>query len=509
MSLRTNKAAWAAAGIFTVGAVTGLTAPAFLRMSSAEPTTAAMTPAAAVRSTLAAAAAPAAAVANGPIPLVTAPNYRAIVAQNQAAVVGISIVGETKVANRAPFGRGNPFGDDDDNPFAPFFRGLPHGQGQGSAPMRAQGSGFIISSDGLILSNAHVVDGAREVTVKLSDHREFKAKVLGADKSSDIAVLKIEASGLSTVRMGNSDALSVGDYVLAIGQPFGLEETATAGIVSATSRALPGDGYVPFIQTDAAVNPGNSGGPLFDASGAVVGINSQIYSNSGGYQGVSFAIPINLAQQVQQQIVKTGKVTHGRLGVQIQPIDQSLADSFGLKSPAGALVAKVEPDSAAAEAGLKVGDVILALNGSPIADSGQLAMRVNTTAPGERVTLSVWRDHKQQTLTAKIRSDSQQVASADGGAGAAPEQVQLGLMLRPLTREERTEAGVANGLVVERAQGNAADAGIQEGDVILGVDGTPVESVAQLRKLVQDHHKKVALLIQRGDNRLFVPLALG
>ena len=514
MPLRTNKAAWAAAGIFTVGAVTGLTAPEFLRVSASAPVgsvATAVTAALAGSTALATSATPAAAVGNGPIPLVTAPNYRAIVAQNQAAVVGISVVGDMKVANRGPFGGGNPFGDDDNSPFAPFFRNMPHGgpgPGQGNMPMHAQGSGFIISPDGLILSNAHVVDGAREVTVKLSDHREYKAKVLGSDKASDIAVLKIDAKGLSPVRIGNSDALNVGDYVLAIGQPFGLEETATAGIVSATSRALPGDGYVPFIQTDAAVNPGNSGGPLFDASGAVVGINSQIYSNSGGYQGVSFAIPINLAQQVQEQIVKTGKVTHGRLGVQIQPIDQSLADSFGLKSPAGALVAKVETDSAAAEAGLKVGDVITEFNGKPVADAGQLSMRVNTTAPGERATLTVWRSGKQQTLTAKIRSESQQVASADAGPGAS-EQAQLGLTLRPLTHDERSEAGVANGLVVERAQGHAAEAGIQEGDVIIGVDGTPVESVAQLRKLVQDHHKQVALLIQRGENRLFVPLALG
>jgi serine protease Do len=502
MPLRTNKAAWAAAGIFTVGAVTGLTAPAFLRTSAATPASAAATTVAA------AVAASVGSAGNAPIPLVTAPNYRAIVAQNQAAVVGISVVGETKVANRGPFGGGNPFGDDGDNPFAPFFRNMPHGQG--NMPVHAQGSGFIISPDGLILSNAHVVDGAREVTVKLSDHREFKAKVLGSDKTSDIAVLKIDASGLSTVRIGNSDALNVGDYVLAIGQPFGLEETATAGIVSATSRALPGDGYVPFIQTDAAVNPGNSGGPLFDASGAVVGINSQIYSNTGGNQGVAFAIPINLAKQVQEQIVKTGKVTHGRLGVQIQPVDQSLANSFGLKSPAGALVAKVEPGSAAAEAGVKVGDVIMEYNGKPVVDASQLSMRVNTTAPGERATLTIWRSGKQQTLTAKIRSSTEQVASADAGTGpGASEQSQLGLTLRPLTHDERTEAGVANGLVVERAQGHAAEAGIQEGDVILGVDGTPVESVAQLRKLVQEHHKQVALLIQRGDNRLFVPLAVG
>ena len=248
------------------------------------------------------------------------------------------------------------------NPLSQFFRHMPSPRGH--VPTHAQGSGFIVSSDGIVLTNAHVVDGAKEVTVKLIDHREFKAKVLGTDKASDIAVLKIDAQGLPHVRIGNSDQLGVGDYVLAIGAPFGLEETATAGIVSATGRSLPGDGAVPFIQTDAAVNPGNSGGPLFDASGAVVGINSQIYTNSGGYQGVSFAIPINLAQGVEQQIVKTGKVEHGRLGVEIQSVNQSLAQSFKLSTPAGALVAKVEPDSAAAHAGLKAGDVIVKYDGS-------------------------------------------------------------------------------------------------------------------------------------------------
>jgi len=502
MSFRMNKAAWAAAGIFTVGAVTGLTAPQLLK-NVAEP----QTVAAAVSSTLnSTSAGPA---MNAPIPLMTAPNYRAIVAQNQGAVVGISIVGEQKVANRGQFRGGNPFGDDDQDPFSFFFRNMPRGPQGGTVPVRAQGSGFIISQDGLILSNAHVVENANEVTVKLSDHREFKAKVLGSDKTSDIAVLKIDAKNLPTVRIGNSDQLNVGDYVLAIGQPFGLEETATAGIVSATSRALPGDGYVPFIQTDAAVNPGNSGGPLFDSSGAVVGINSQIYSNSGGYQGVSFAIPINLAKQVQEQIVKTGKVEHGRLGVHVQAVDQSLADSFGLDSPAGALVSSVEPDSAAAEAGLKAGDVILKFNGETVRDSAALSMHVNTTAPGQKAKLDVWRDGKRIELTAKIRSaDDGQVASADDHAGSASPAA-LGLTVRPLTREEREQAGVTSGLVVENAEGKAAQAGIQQGDVLLGVDGTPVESVAQLRKLVQEKHKRAALLIQRGDERIFVPVALG
>jgi serine protease Do len=371
----------------------------------------------------------------------------------------------------------------------------------------AQGSGFLISADGLVLTNAHVVDGAKEVTVKLSDHREFKAKVLGSDRSSDIAVLKIDGRDLPAVTLGDSDQLGVGDYVLAIGEPFGLEETATAGIVSAKGRSLPGDGYVPFIQTDAAVNPGNSGGPLFDASGSVVGINAQIYSNSGGFQGVSFAIPINLAVQVKDQIVKTGKVAHARLGVEVQPLNQSLAESFKLKTPNGALVAKVVPDSAAAQAGIKVGDVILKFNGLSVLDAGQLSQRVGVMTPGDKASLEIWRDGKSLSLTATI-GNAAKMASADEAAGdSAP--AKLGLALRPLNPEERREAGVPGGLVVEDVQGRAAEAGIQPGDVVLSVDGTPVQSVAQLRKMVQEHDKQIALLIQRGEARLFVPVTLG
>ncbi len=503
MKAHVNSIAVAAAAVFAVGAFTGWMAPAILRSARADTVgTAPGSSSAAASST----AAP-----SGPIPLGTAPNYRAIVAQNRGAVVGITTAGEMKVASVQPFGPSpfglNPFGDDDGdgNPPAQFFRHLPSPRGH--VPTHAQGSGFILSSDGIVLTNAHVVEGAKEVTVKLIDHREFTAKVLGADKASDIAVLKIDAQGLPHVRIGNSDQLGVGDYVLAIGAPFGLEETATAGIVSATGRSLPGDGAVPFIQTDAAVNPGNSGGPLFDASGAVVGINSQIYTNSGGYQGVSFAVPINLAQGVEQQIVKTGKVEHGRLGVEIQSINQSLAQSFKLSTPAGALIAKVEPGSAAAGAGLKAGDVIVKYDGSAVADAGQLSVRVSGTAPGDKATLEVVRDGKPLTFTAVI-------GSATGGSvarntEAEPEAAHLGMRLRPLTAEEREQAGVSAGLVVEAAGGRAAEAGIQPGDVVLSVDGTPVQSIAQLRALVKDHDKQVALLIQRGDSRIFIPVGLG
>lgn len=365
----------------------------------------------------------------------------------------------------------------------------------------------MISPDGIVLTNAHVVDGAKEVTVKLSDHREFKAKVLGADRSSDIAVLKIDAHDLPTVQLGDSDKLGVGDYVLAIGEPFGLEETATAGIVSAKARSLPGDGYVPFIQTDAAVNPGNSGGPLFDANGAVVGINAQIYTNSGGYQGVSFAIPINLAVQIENQIVKTGKVVHARLGVEVQTLDQTLANAFKLKVPNGALVAKIAPDSAAAQAGLKAGDVILKFNGNGIIDAGQLSAQVGAAVPGDKATLDIWRDGEALTLSAKIGSAGP-LNVVDGSSGASS-QARLGLALRPLNQDERQQAGVSGGLIVEDAQGHAAEAGIQPGDIVLSVDGTPVQSMMQLRKMVQEHDRQIALLIQRGDVRLFVPVTLG
>jgi serine protease Do len=495
MQIRPRTLAWSAVGLLAVGTATGLSAPTLLHVAATDggqaPSNSAM-PASAPQ----------------PVALTTAPNYRAIVAQNQAAVVGITTATPVKAAAvPQQFSFGGPNGDDD-NPLAQFFRGqqmpqMPRQHGT----MHAQGSGFLVSADGLILTNAHVVDGAKEVTVKLSDHREFKAKVLGADRSSDIAVLKIDAHDLPTVRLGNSDQLRVGDYVLAIGEPFGLEETATAGIVSAKGRSLPGDGYVPFIQTDAAVNPGNSGGPLFDETGAVVGINAQIYTTSGGYEGVSFAVPINLAVQIKDQIVKTGKAVHARLGVEVQTMDQTLADSFKLKTPNGALVAKVVPDSAAAQAGLKVGDVILKFDGDPIVDAGQLSARVGVAAPGDKATLDVWRDGKTLTLSATIGNAAEAI-TADNNAGDN-EQGRLGLSVRPLSPEERRQAGVAGGLVVEDAEGHAAEAGIQAGDVVLSVDGTSVQSVGQLRQLIQDHGKQVALLIQRGDARLFVPVTLG
>jgi serine protease Do len=489
MQFRTRTLVWSAAGLLAVGTATGLSAQSLLQAAAAPTPTV---------SESGRAGAP------QPIPMITAPNYRAIVARNQAAVVGITTAGPLNTSGPQEFSFGGP-GDEQGNPLGQFFHGNPRPRQRGV--QHAQGSGFLISADGLVLTNAHVVDGANEVTVKLSDHREFKAKVLGADRSSDIAVLKIDGHDLPAVNLGDSDQLGVGDYVLAIGEPFGLEETATAGIVSAKGRSLPGDGYVPFIQTDAAVNPGNSGGPLFDASGAVVGINAQIYSNSGGFQGVSFAIPINLAVQVKDQIVKTGKVAHARLGVEVQPLNQSLAESFKLKTPNGALVAKVAPDSAAEKAGIKVGDVILKFNGASVLDAGQLSQRVGVMTPGDKASLEIWRDGKAMSLSATIGNAAKLASNDEASGDSAP--AKLGLALRPLNPEERRETGAAGGLVVEDVQGRAAEAGIQPGDVVLSVDGTPVQSVAQLRKMVQEHDKQIALLIQRGEARLFVPVTLG
>jgi serine protease Do len=457
----------------------------------------------------------------GPIPFIGAPNYRAIVAANRAAVVGITT--ESKASDVADDngeddqgqgndndndngngdGRANPFGD---NPFFRFFGQTPNQGRQEQMPVHALGSGFIVSPNGVILTNAHVVHGASTVTVTLADHREYKAKVLGQDAATDVAVIKIDAKNLATVHMTGSSTLQVGDYVLAIGAPYGLEETATAGIVSAKGRSLRPDEPVPFIQTDVAVNPGNSGGPLFDGYGNVVGINSQIYSNTGGFQGVSFAIPIEVATHVQDEILKSGKVEHARLGISIQPVDQSLARSFHLDMPAGALVAKVDPGSAAEHAGLKAGDVILEYNRTNLVDAGQLSAAVAMASPGDPADLKVWRDGKTLDLTAKLgrvpgKGELVQTAATSSGA--------LGLRVRPLTADESSQSGIAAGLLVERAQGAAARAGIQAGDVVLAVDGVAVRNAEQLQSMVEKHQGTVALLIQHGDARIFVPVQLG
>ena len=440
------------------------------------------------------------------IPPVAAPNYRAIVQQYGAAVVGVNVEGTRKVESE-----GLPPGIESD-PFFQFFRGLPgFGQrrGGGAVPFKGQGSGFVIASDGLILTNAHVVRDAKEVTVKLADRREYAAKVLGSDPATDIAVLRVNAKNLPVVRFGDPKQLQVGDPVLAIGAPYGFEQSATAGIVSAKGRSLPGDAVVPFIQTDAAVNPGNSGGPLFDGAGGVVGINSQIYSQSGGYQGLAFAIPIDVAMKVKDQIVATGKAQHARIGVVVQDLNQSLAESFGLPRPDGALVARVASDSPAAKAGLKAGDVITEVNGEAIVRSGQLSSRIGLASPGETVRLKVWRDKSARDVDIKLGrvSEKEQQASADEEQGG--DTLRLGLSMRPLTKEEKSQAKLDHGLVIEDVGGAAARAGIEPGDVLLAINGKPVSSVEQVKGVLASKPKTVALLVQREGERLFVPLNLG
>jgi serine protease Do len=430
------------------------------------------------------------------------PDMSGIVARNSPSVVNISVSGTRKAGSRGPK---SPQFDEDDDSIPDFLRrfGVPHRE----APARGLGSGFIVSPDGTILTNAHVVDGADEVIVKLTDKREFKAKVLGLDTASDVAVLKIDAKDLPAVRIGSAANTRVGEWVLAIGSPFGFESSASAGIVSAFSRSLPDGSYVPFIQTDVAVNPGNSGGPLFNMAGEVIGINSQIYSRSGGYQGLSFAIPIEVAMNVEKQIVTHGKVQRGRLGVGIQEVNQSLADSFGLKKPAGALVGSVEKDSPAAKAGLEPGDVILSINGKEIATSNELPAIVSAMKPGEQAKLQVWRKGETRAFDVAVGTfGNEQVASVDApDAGKG----RLGVVVRPLTPEEQRRSDVSNGVVVQNVAGAAAKAGIQPGDIVIAVNGEAISSTEQLRSLIGKAGKRIAVLVDRGNARIFIPVDLG
>ena len=507
MKLNTLGAALLGAGIAVVGTSGAIElAPSWLKKTAGGDTVAAATVVAAT---------PAVAAGERVVPPLSpqiiaggqTPNYRAIVKQSAPAVVGVTVQGTRKVAMEGGFPEGM-----EDNPLFKFFGGMPgqspRQRGNGQRQFQGLGSGFIISSDGLILTNAHVVADAKDVTVKLSDRREYTAKVLGSDPVTDIAVLKIDAKGLPVVRLGDPRGLEVGDPVLAIGAPYGLEQTATQGIVSAKGRSLPSGAVVPFIQTDAAVNPGNSGGPLFDGGGAVVGINAQIYSQSGGFQGVSFAIPINVALKVKDQIVATGKAAHGRLGVTVQDLNQTLADSFGLSHVDGALVSNVAPGSAAEKAGIKSGDVITAVNGEPVTSNGSLSSMIGMSAPGETVKLDVWRDKAQRTIEARLggAGDEAKVV-ADASAGGEPGQ--LGLALRPLTREEKKEAKLDGGLVVEEAGGAAARAGVEVGDVLLAINGKPIQSIEQVKSLLAGKPKNVALLVQRDGEKIFVPVKIG
>ena len=429
------------------------------------------------------------------------------------AVVNISVEGTRKAAA----------GDDDDDSAAQqlppglppglqdFFRGF-GGRGMpqsphGAMPMRGQGSGFIISPDGYILTNAHVVESADRVTVRLTDRREFRAKVIGKDRQTDVALIKIDAKDLPTVKLGSSRDANVGEWVVAIGSPFGFDNSVTAGIVSAKGRSLPDSSYVPFIQTDVAVNPGNSGGPLFNLSGEVIGINSQIYSRTGAFSGISFAVPIETALNVKDQLIKTGKVSHGRIGIVVQDVNAGLAESFGLDRPRGALVSSIEPGSPGEKAGLQVGDIVLKYDGKPVERSGDLPVIVGELPAGHSAPVEVWRNRGAKSLTVATAEGNTEgkVARAEKSATKG----RLGLAVRPLSPQERDEVKGKGGVVVEEVGGAAARAGVEPGDVVLSINGVPVKSPDDLRTQVAKSGRNAALLIQREDRQIFVPVELG
>ena len=435
------------------------------------------------------------------------PDFASLVEHYGAAVVNVAVVGKSQPVADIP-------GMSPNDPFYEFFKrfGQPGRGGGAPQPARGEGSGFIVTADGYILTNAHVVENADEVTVKMTDRREYTAKVVGTDPATDVAVLKIDAKNLPTVKLGDASKLRPGEWVIAIGSPFGFENSVTAGIVSATSRSMPGSSnYAPFIQTDVAVNPGNSGGPLFNLNGEVVGINSQIYSRNGGYMGLSFAIPIDVANNVRTQLVSTGKVTRSRIGVSIQDVNAQLAESFGLDRPRGALVGMVEEDGPGAKAGIRAGDVILKVDGTEIDQSSQLPGIIAGKKPGSSVDIEVWREGGIKRLSAKpveIAEKGTKVANRDSEDADAT--AKLGLAVRPLQQEEKRQAETEGDLVVEDVDGPAAAAGVQRGDIILGVNGKPVKSVEDLRTAAKKTKGKiVALLIEREDAQIFVPVRTG
>jgi serine protease Do len=444
------------------------------------------------------------------------PDFADLAEKQSFAVVNISA---TQVLRNHPRIGGFPF--DEDDPAFEFFKrfgprafpGIPNTPRE--FENKSLGSGFIVSADGYILTNAHVVDAADEVIVKLSDKREFKAKVIGADKRTDVALIKIEASSLPSVRLGDPSRLRVGEWVVAIGSPFGFESTVTAGIVSAKGRSLPQENFVPFIQTDVAINPGNSGGPLFNMKGEVVGINSQIYSRSGGYQGIAFAIPIDVAMEVQSQLRASGKVSRGRIGVAIQEVTKELADSFGLGKPQGALIASVEKGSPADKAGLEVGDVILRFNDKPVSLSSDLPRMVGNTKPGTKATLHVWRNGAGKDLGVTVgEMPEEQVAGRGQRKGKPAEAVpanRLGLILTEPTADQKRQLGIRNGLIIEDVR-NGARNDLRQGDVILALiqkgAQTEIRTVEQFNSLLAKTDKDInlTLLVKRGDSQTFVTI---
>ncbi len=434
-----------------------------------------------------------------------------LVEKQGPAVVNIST---TKLVKRGQ--EGFPFAIPDDEDMQEFFRrffpgmpGVPGGQGgpMQEIPARGAGSGFIVSSDGYILTNAHVVNGADEVVVKLIDKRKFTAKVVGTDPRTDVAVIKITANNLPAVKMGDPTKLRVGEAVAAIGSPFGFENSVTAGIVSAKGRSLPSDSYVPYIQTDVPINPGNSGGPLFNMRGEVVGMNSQIYSRSGGYQGVSFAIPIDVAMEVVDQLKSGGKVSRGWLGVVIQEVTADLAESFGLDRPRGALVSQVQEDSPAQKAGFQASDVILTFNGKIVENSGDLPRMVGMAKPGTKISTEIWRKGKVQQLSVVL---GELPTESHASSKNSKTYSRGGLALSELSAEQRRALGIEQGLLVEEATGDAARAGISTGDVILAVNNSKVSTVAAFRKAIAavPVGKSVAILVRRGEGSMYIPLKI-
>jgi serine protease Do len=435
------------------------------------------------------------------------PDFTELVEKQGPAVVNVSITQTISHEEILPQIPNLPEND----PFFDFFRRFlpPHGGIPREFEAKAQGSGFIISADGYILTNAHVVDAADEVTVRLTDKREFKAKVIGADRRTDVALIKINASGLPKVTIGNPNLLKVGEWVAAIGSPFGFENSVTAGIVSGKGRSLPQENYVPFIQTDAAINPGNSGGPLFNLRGEVVGINSQIYSRTGGHMGVAFSIPIDVAMDVADQLRIHGKISRGWLGVMIQEVTRELAESFGLKKPEGALIAGVEKGGPADKGGLETSDVVLKFDGKTVGNASELPLLVGATKPGKQVTVQVWRKGSAKNLVLAVgETPAEKVAQRPGKMESAVGR--LGLGLNDLSEAQKKELQIPHGVVVVEVQASAARAGIRRGDVITAVNNSDVKSVEQFNQLLAGYKagQNIALLVRRGERALFIPFKI-
>lgn len=427
------------------------------------------------------------------------PDFTKLVEDNGKAVVSISTVRKAKRV-----GPQNGMPDEQLEMLRRFGFPFPFGDfnGPGMTPeRRGQGSGFIIDPNGIILTNNHVVDGADEVTVHLTDKREFKAKVLGTDPKTDIAVIKIEGKDLPVVKLGKSENVKVGEWVAAIGAPFGLDNTVTAGIVSAKSRNLPDEQFVPFIQTDVAVNPGNSGGPLFNMKGEVIGINSQIFSTSGGFMGLSFAIPIDLAVQIKDELMKNGKVS----GILMQQLTPELAKSFNLKEAKGALIAQIEKDGPADKAGLRDGDIVIEYNGKPIADIRELSQAVASTKHGAKVKVKAMREGKPVSLVIVVGE-----MPTDGKLNfkkpAASQNNALGANVRPLNDKEKKR--VSNGLFVESVYGAAAEAGMRRGDIIISAGGKKIRTEKDLNEVVSKAKGSLAVLVDRNGSREFIPVKL-